>query len=95
MTLKLHKTAFPAIENLHEAYRMSPDQGATRTYQNLFYSVNTVYRIEIGLVEKKISITDWTEGLFCIFGFPQNVKKHVFRKKNSRFFDKLIIKNVQ
>ena len=34
----------------------------------------------------------WTEGFFFrIFGFPvsQNMKKRVFKKKKSRFFDKL------
>ena len=63
--------------------------------------------IQIGLVKKKInSITDWTErpreprgneGNFLHFRIPDVTKseKNVFSRKKSRFFDKLIIKNVQ
>ena len=46
-TLKLHKTAYPALENHSGGI---PNVSKGRCHQNLS---NTVYRIEIGLVEKK------------------------------------------
>ena len=55
-------------------------------YQNL---TNNIYRIKIGLVEKRLnSPTDWTErqkdqGIFCTFRVPvsQNVKNMFPEKK--------------
>ena len=48
-TLKLHKTAYPALENP----RGVPNVSKLMCHQNLS---NTVCRLEIGLVEKKIKI---------------------------------------
>ena len=36
MTLQLHKMAYPALGNPWGTYLMSPNQGATRTYQTPF-----------------------------------------------------------
>ena len=64
-----------------------PPQGGvifkSRCHQN---PSNTVYRIKISLVEKKIK--------FCNLRVTKREKKLVSRKKNI-FFDKLIIKNIQ
>ena len=57
-TLVLHKTASPTLGNPREN---KPNVSKSRCHQNLS---NTVYRIGIGILEKKIKFdkTDWTEG---------------------------------
>ena len=98
-TLKLHKTAYPALEIPLGVYLIIfKNQGATKTYQTPF-----IDRIEIGPLEKKIRFDNWlelgTDGptiFFCIFEFPvsQNVR-NMFSEKKSRFYDKFIILIVQ
>ena len=75
--------------------KMSPNQGATRTYQTPFTEIEI--GLEIGPVEKRSnSITDWNEGpmdrgtdgprdrgIFCISNSQchKTQKKRVFIKK--------------
>ena len=91
MSFELHKTTSP--NSPREPPGGITNVSKSRCHQNLS---NTVYRIEIDSVKKKID--NWLDRkfFFFIFGFPvlQNVK-NVFLEKKNRFFDKLIIKNVQ